>query len=394
MIRVNKKYRYPWRDGGQFGLLVDGRQFFPCMIDAINDAREFVCLETYLMESGSVANRFIDAIIEARRRHVNVYLLLDHYGCRQLRDSDVQRLRDAGAELEFYNPFRWHDLFSSMRRDHRKMLLIDGALAFVGGAGITDDFVPPGIDDSSWHELMIRIEGPVLQDWLDLFTRSWQEVTGAPSTLPVVIPSPRPANQIGRVSISSGARHQEINRSLIKRCRSAERRIWISTPYFIVSRKIRRALRRAARRGVDVRVLVPGPISDHPWVSQASRGYYMRLLRAGVRIFEYQPRFIHAKVQLCDSWSSLGSCNLDRWNQRWNLDANQEVEDTLFAEQIAREFEKDFNHSEEILFANWRIRPRHQRLREWFWGRLVYLLERLRPPKRKLRHRKTYRSRK
>ncbi|HID48623.1 MAG TPA: phosphatidylserine/phosphatidylglycerophosphate/cardiolipin synthase family protein [Chromatiales bacterium] len=375
MRPFNHKSCFPWRSGCYFTLLVDGPRFFPRMLDAIREASDFICLEMYLMESGKVAGRFITALVAARQRGVRVFVLLDDFGSHALDQADRRRMTNAGIHLQFFNPFRWQRLYASLPRDHRKLLLVDGELAFVGGAGITDEFQHPTRPALSWRETMVQIEGPVVQDWLDLFSRSWQQASGQPCHLPVVVPAARQEDQLGRVSIAEGRGRQEINRSLIKRSRNAERRIWICTPYFIVSRKLRHTLRRMARAGLDVRVMVPGPISDHPWVRHASRGYYTRLLRQGVRIFEYQPRFLHAKIQLCDNWASIGSSNLDRWNQRWNLDANQEIDDPRFATAIAEMFEADLRHCHEIRYEDWLIRPASQRIREWFWGRCVRLLD-------------------
>lgn len=371
----NKKYQFPWRSGNNFQLLIDGRQFFPCMLDAINEAQTYVCLETYLMESGKVANRFIEALINAQQRGVMIYLYLDSYGSMGLGEKDRQKLLNANIQLVLYNPHSIFQFYRSLKRDHRKLLLVDGKVGFVGGAGITDEFMPAKMPDNSWHEVMVRIEGAVLHDWLELFSHSWHTTTQSPTRLPVLNLPEQSDKSMGRLSVAEGYRYQEINRSLIKRCRNAEHKVFISTPYFLISKKLRRTLRRAARQGIDVRVLVPGKISDHPWVSHASRGYYTRLLRAGVRIFEYQPRFLHAKIQLCDNWVSIGSSNLDRWNQHWNLDANQEIEDSVFSGEVMRLFKHNFTQSEEILHANWKIRPLRQRIREWFYGRFVHILE-------------------
>jgi len=369
------KYRFPWRSGNQFQLLIDGRQFYPCMLDAINEAKSYVCLETYLIESGKITDRFIEALLNARSRGVIVYVFLDSYGSQGLKEKDREKLIQAEVQLEFYNPVNLFHFYLSLERNHRKLLLVDGCTGFVGGAGITDDFMPAKMPDNSWHEVMVRIEGAVLHDWLELFSHSWHKTSRSPTKLPVHNLNEPIEKSMGRLSIADGYLRQEINRSLIKRCRNAEQKIFISTPYFILSIKLRRALRKAARQGLDVRILVPGKISDHPWVSRASRGYYTRLLRAGVRIFEYQPRFLHAKVQLCDNWVSIGSSNLDRWNQRWNLDANQEIDDSKFSQEVRRLFELNFSQSEEIIFANWRIRPRRQRITEWFYCRFIHILE-------------------
>ena len=170
---------------------------------------------------------------------------------------------------------------------------------------------------------------------------------------------------------------QEIKRSLYNRVRRAERRVWVQIAYFVPSRKVRRALRQAAGRGVDVRLLLPGPYTDHPAIRHAGRRFYAGLLRAGVRIFESQPRFLHAKTMLCDNWVSIGSSNLDRWNLRWNLEANQEVDNILFAQATGAMFEEDFLNSIECRYEDWRRRPWYARLREHLWGRVDMWLENL-----------------
>jgi len=136
-------------------------------------------------------------------------------------------------------------------------------------------------------------------------------------------------------------------------------------------------LRKAARRGVDVRLLLPGPITDHPSVRYAGRRFYHSLLRTVVRIFEYQPRFLHAKLLLCDDWVSLGSCNVDRWNLRWNLEANQEIEASQFAARVRELFATDFGVSAECHTQQWQLRSRYRKWQEWFWGRVDRLLEKM-----------------
>jgi len=182
--------------------------------------------------------------------------------------------------------------------------------------------------------------------------------------------------QPGRVVVGQGALRAEMQRSLVTRLRRAESRVCISTAYFVPSWKVRRAIRYAANKGVDVRLLLPGPFIDHPVIRHAGRRFYLRLLRNGVRIFEYQPRFIHSKVALCDDWVSIGSSNIDRWNLRWNLEANQEVSDPGFADTVAAMFQDDFLVSREYKLEEWQRRSWYRRLLEWFWGGVDRLLER------------------
>ena len=168
---------------------------------------------------------------------------------------------------------------------------------------------------------------------------------------------------------------------MLNRIRHAEHKVWIASAYFFPSGKIRRALRRAAIRGKDVRLLLPGPVTDHPAIRHASRRYYSRLLRHGVRIFEYQHHFLHSKVVLVDDWCTIGSSNLDRWNFRWNLEANQEVEDAALAAAVQDMLQDDFGHSEEIDYMLWLLRSRLQRLKEWLWGKIDGWLTGLRQDK-------------
>lgn len=375
--KATDKYLFPWRSGNRFELLVDGRQFFPLMLEAIESARRYVLLEIYLFESGVVAARFIDAFVRAARRRVTVKLLLDDFGALGLSPQDRERLVQGGVELLLYNPIRFSKHLRNMLRDHRKLLIVDGEAAFVSGAGITDEFDYPENPGRSWRETAVRIRGPVIADWQELFVSMWNRHAPNPLELPATVPPAAADGARGRVSVTTALARQDIKRSLYSRVRHAKRRVWLATAYFVPSRKVRRALKRAARRGVDVRLLLPGPYTDHPAIRHAGRRFYTGLLRAGVRIFEFQPRFLHAKTVLCDDWVSIGSSNLDRWNLRWNLEANQEIQDAVFGELVKSMFDEDFRNSVECLYETWRRRPWHARLREHLWGRVDMWLESL-----------------
>ncbi|OGI52808.1 MAG: hypothetical protein A3E57_04440 [Candidatus Muproteobacteria bacterium RIFCSPHIGHO2_12_FULL_60_33] len=372
-----RKYLFPWRPGNRFELLVDGRRFFPRMLEAIEWARHHVLLEIYLFESGRVATRFIDAFVRAAGRGVVVKLLLDDFGALGLTRQDREKLTQGGVDLVFYNPLHFRKLLRNMFRDHRKLMVVDGEVAFVGGAGITDEFDLPAHPEQSWRETAVRAHGPVAADWRALFLRVWNRHASRPLDLPEPAPPAMADGMPGRVTITSALAIQEIKRSLYNRARHAEKRVWIATAYFVPSRKLRRVLEHAVRRGVDVRLLLPGAYTDHPAIRHAGRRFYSDLLRAGVRIFEYQPRFLHAKTVLCDDWTSIGSSNLDRWNLRWNLEANQEVDDAVFAQAARSMFEEDFQNSIECRYEDWRRRPWHARWRERLWGRVDMWLESL-----------------
>jgi cardiolipin synthase A/B len=365
------KYRFPWRPHNRVVLLVDGERFFPRMLERIARARLYILLEMYLFESGTQANDFIDALVDAAGRGVRVQLLLDDFGARGLSHFDRSRLQENGVNLEFYNPFYLGKLTDNLARDHRKLLLVDGGIAFTGGAGITDEFNPQAFGRRRWRETMVEIQGPVVSDWQTLFEETWYRHAAESLDLPQPVVSPDIAGGMqGRVTLARGLASQEIQRSMIQRIRGAEHRAWIATAYFVPSWRLRRSLRRAAGLGVDVRLLLPGPRTDHPGVRYAGRRFYARLLRHGVRIFEYQPRVLHAKVSLCDHWVSIGSSNFDRWNLRWNLEANQEIDDQSFAESVRAMFAVDFAESVEYRDEDWHHRPWFMRLAERLWGRV------------------------
>jgi cardiolipin synthase len=368
---------FPWRSGNHVELLIDGSAFFPRMLEAIAQARRYVLFEIYLFESGAVATRFVDAFVAAAARGVTVKLLLDDFGALNLGAADRARMRQGGVDLKFYNPLRWRKLLHNLFRDHRKLLIADGEVAFVSGAGITDDFDSPHDPTHSWRDNAVCVRGPVLADWAELFRRVWEQRTGMPLALGVPPIAPSPGGVRGRVGISQAVLAQDIKRALQHHFNRAQYRAWIATAYFVPPRKLLRALKRAVRRGVDVLLLLPGSYTDHPAVRHAGQRYYGRLLRNGVRVLEYQPRFLHAKTALCDDWVSIGSSNHDRWNLRWNLEANQEVSDPVFAQTVAAMFADDLRDSREITYAEWRRRPLLARLRERWWGRIDMWLENL-----------------
>lgn len=372
------KYRFPWREGNSYRLLVDGGAFLPAMEAAIRAARHYILLEMYLVESDRLTDRFLDAICRAGNRGVRTCLLLDDFGARLLRRTDRKALLGCGVELVFFNPLRPLRWLNNLKRDHRKLLLVDGEVAFTGGAGLAEVFLTSGGSSRGWHEVMVEIRGPVVADWHVLFAESWRLAGGGPLEIPVPVPAALPGGHPGRVSAHGSALGQrDIVRALLNHIRRAERRVWVATAYFLPSRKLRRALKRAARRGVDVRLLLPGERIDHPSVRRIGTRYYGRLLGAGVRIFEYRPRFLHLKLQLCDDWAAVGSSNLDRWNLRWNLEAAQELRDPKLLQQLEALFTADFAEAREISYRQWCRRPWYLRQLEQGWALVEAIARRL-----------------
>ena len=364
---------YPERNGNSFRLLAGPDEFLPVMELAIHRAKRFVLFEQYLISSGAVTSRFIDAFAASARRNVPVYMLIDHFGARGLSNADRKRIREAGISLVFYNPAYLSNFFRGLPRNHCKVLLIDGELAYTGGAGISDDYEMQG-NNPSWHDLIVEMAGPIVGDWQNQFVRLWQHRDGE-ITLPDVMAEPAGA-QRGKLLLSLRGMKKHIRQALLKRIRHASGRVWLATAYYLPGRRVLRALRAAKRRGVDVRLLLPGEINDHPSVYHAGRRYYHSLLRHGIRIFEYQPAFMHAKAYLCDDYSSIGSCNMDRWGLRWNLEANLESSDPALAVETEAFFEAAFARSREVTLDAWLKRPLQNRVKEWLFGYIDLMLER------------------
>lgn len=371
---------WPWRTGNRFLLMDSSEHYFGRLIQAIDAAGSFVLLEMYLVESGALAERFIEAFVRAARRGVDVRLVLDGFGSMGLRQPDRDRLTSAGVELRFYNLVSLRKKLHNFLRDHRKLVIVDGRVAFVGGVGLTDEFGVAGPSGTPWRDLVVEISGPVVSDWQHAFARTWER-TGSPLSLQPPANEPLTGETaLGRVVLSEAWYRSALANAVARRIGVANKRAWIMSAYFVPSRRFRKALRRAARRGVDVRLVVPGPLTDHPWVRHAARRFYGKLLRNGVRIFEYQPRVLHAKMTICDDWVSVGSSNLDRWSFKWNLEANQEIEDQAFADAAAAVFVKDCGLSLELDPQHWPKRAWVDRLQERLAGLLDRWLDRWRRP--------------
>lgn len=372
---------FPWREGNSFELLVDGEQFFPRLLDSIAQARHWIVLEFYLVESGACAEQLIKALVAARARGVQVRCLFDAFGSLHLGQAQRECLQKAGVEVRFYNPLALARSLRNFHRDHRKLLLIDGVCGFVGGAGITDSFWSPSHPQHCWHEVMVLMQGPLLQDWKALFEAQWERHDrwfawrfALPLPLRRIPKPPSDRAGMGRVAYAAARRHRDILYNLLRAIRHARQRLYLATPYFLPTGKIRRALMRAARRGVDVRLLLTGAHTDHPPIRYAGQRHYARLLKAGVRIYEYQPRFVHLKMVLVDDWVTLGSCNFDHWNLRWNLEANLEAIDPGLSRAVHACFERDFAQSHEVDLSSWQARPWFSRLYQRLWGYFDRLL--------------------
>jgi cardiolipin synthase len=355
--------------GNEVTSLSNGDQAFPAMLEAIRAARHTITLETYIYRSSHVAREFTAALAERARAGVKVHLLLDWAGSQKMSRDDLGRLREAGVEVVFYRPLRWYNLDRLNHRTHRKLLVVDGRIGFTGGFGIADQWLGHAQNRDHWRDLQCRVEGPAVAQLQSAFMDDWFETKGialdGPGYFPNLDPRGPALAQALRSSPSGGS--ASLRLMYLLAIASATRRILIANSYFVPDRMTVAMLVTARRRGVDVEVVVPGPILDAQVVRRASRGTWGPLLAAGVRIYEYQPTMYHTKLMIVDDvWVSVGSANLDDRSFRLNQEANLNVFDAAFGAEQARVFGDDRAHSRRITLEEWRHRSVWERIQEWF----------------------------
>lgn len=341
-------------EGNRVTLLRDGAEAFPAMLEAIDAARSRVLLEMYWFDTDRVGVQFRDALLRAHERGVEVLVLYDAVGSLGLSAQFFHPLREP-EQVRVYNPLApWRSRLSRLsRRDHRKLLIVDD-VAFTGGINLAEPWLPSDDKTAPWRDDAVAVRGPAVAVLAASFHTTWQSLdeasTGA--SAPPAIPTAWAEVGSARVAVlaQSLTRHRRaLFNAYFARVMSARRRIWIANAYFLPNGRMSRGLRHAALRGVDVRILVPGR-SDVEIVRHASRSVWGRLLRAGARIFEFQPSVLHSKTAVIDGeWSTIGSFNLDYLSYASNLELNVSVLDREFAATVERSFELDWQRSQEVV---------------------------------------------
>jgi cardiolipin synthase A/B len=356
-------------------VLTNGAQFYPAMRDAILHAEASVNFEAYIFDPGAAVDMLIDAMVERARAGVEVRVVVDSIGSARLIGAPARRLQDAGCQLRFYQPITWYRLHRLNNRTHRELLIVDGRIAFTGGAGVADWWLRPAGDSPAWRDTMVRIEGPIVTALQGVFAENWLECCGEILTSPRDWPTLASAGTTESMLVkSSPSDRATVSRVVFQMLiDGAISEIAISTPYFLPDRALRRSLARAARRGVSVRVIVPGPITDQHFVRLASRRLYGELLQNGVRIFEYRPAMTHVKALLVDRvWAVIGTTNVDNRSFEHNDEVNVAFRDRAVNARLRRDFESDLAASDEITLDAWRARPWLEKL----VGPIGWILER------------------
>ncbi len=351
-------------------VLTDGGEFYEAELAAIRSARRNINVEAYIFQKGEIASRFIEALAERARAGVRVSIVLDAIGSFNTWRRTFRKLLDAGGRVEWYVPFRWHNIPRLNHRTHRELLIIDGEVGFIGGAGIADHWYKSRPGHARWRDSMYRVEGGAVASLQAMFAENWLEASGELITGPDYFPECRARGGTSALVVNSSpsmagaTRARMLYQVLIA---SAARSLHITTPYFLPDRSARRELVRAiAERGVDVKIIVPGKHSDHMLTRTSSRRLYGELLRNGAQIYEYQPSMIHAKALVVDGvWTVVGSTNFDHRSFGINDEVNLAAADEELAARVEDDFQRDLARSHRITYAEWRRRSPFERMHEW-----------------------------
>ena len=351
--------------GNQVDVLENGR-FFDVLIDEIDGARHSVHFETFLWKDGVLAQRLADAYCRRARAGVQVRLMLDANGSRGIGDRVEQQLKDAGCQLNYFHRTRLRHIGVFNNRTHRKLAIIDGRVAFAGGHCIVDSWLGDAQDKEHFADVSIRVRGPIVSQLQSVFSENWVGHTGelfvGEDVFPALQPQGAVPMHVAFVKPEGSAPAVKIlHHALI--C-FANRRLWIQNPYFIPEPEAIKAFAEAVKRGVDVRVMMPSTGgSDNPMVQHAGHHVFDKLLRGGVRLYEYPHTLLHQKVIVVDSiWSSVGSCNFDDRSFEINDEVTLGMLDADIARQLEGIFQKYVPQCREITLADWNQRGLTQRL--------------------------------
>ncbi|HYC36925.1 MAG TPA: phospholipase D-like domain-containing protein [Usitatibacter sp.] len=358
-------------DGNRATTLLNGDQIFPEMLAAIRGATRTITFETYIYWSGRVGREFADALSERARAGVKVHILIDWLGSQKIEEALLEQMRSAGCEIHMYHALRWYNLDRINNRTHRKILIADGKVGFTGGVGIADEWSGNAQDRDHWRDTHYRVEGPVVAQMQAAFLDNWMKVSGATLQGEAYFPPLESAGemlaQVFRSSPQGGAESMAL--MYLMSVAAATHSIDLSMAYFVPDEIALEALVAALRRGVRVRIIMPGEITDAKPVRRASRALWGPILEAGAELYEYQPTMYHCKVLVVDGlWVSVGSTNFDARSFRLNDEANLNVYDAGFARRQVEDFERDLARSRRITLEEWRSRPWTEKVREKFFA--------------------------
>lgn len=355
----------------QIEVIENGENFYEAELDAMRHARHSINIEAYIFHKGKVTDQVLNVLIERARAGVHVNLVMDSLGSLSTRKNYFKPLKQAGGHVEWYHRLRLHNWFIANNRTHREITLIDGSIAFLGGAGYADWWRFETKGEPRWRDTMVRVQGDAVRGLQGTFVENWLESSGQildgpdyfpplnrdPGNITALVVTSTPSSSVG------STRARVLFQTLVA---AAQKSIYITTPYFLPDKSMREELVRAKKRGVQIRVIAPGKHADHAMTRSSGRSAYGDLLQAGAEIHEYEASMIHAKITIIDGvWSVVGSTNFD--NRSFGL--NDEINLAIFNEQIAskltHDFDEDAARSKRVTLDDWKRRSILERMLEW-----------------------------
>jgi cardiolipin synthase len=362
---------------GDLQVLTNGEAFYTAELEAIRAARRSVNLEAYIFQKSEIGSLYLDALTERARAGLHVNVVLDAFGSSGAGRNYFRPLLEAGGKVSWYNGVRWYRVTRMDNRTHRELLIVDGRVGFIGGAGIADHWYRGVHGNPRWRDTMVRVEGEAVPNLQATFAENWLSASGELLNGEDYFPDLSCSNTITALVINStptvgGSTRARVLFQLL--VASAKRNISITTPYFLPDKSLMRELCRAIEeRGVKIRILVPGRKSDHMVTRSTSRGGYGPLLKAGAEVYEYQPAMIHVKMLCVDErWTVVGSTNFDNRSFGINDEVNLAICDPAVAARLEADMSADLQQSVRVSLQDWLHRPVTERAPEL----LGWLIER------------------
>jgi cardiolipin synthase A/B len=355
-------------NGNAVQTLVNGDEIFPSMLAAISAARSTINFETYIYWSGKVGYDFARALAAKSREGIEVRVLIDWVGSLPFDEDLIRVMTSADVKFVRFRPVHWYTLDRVNNRTHRKLLIVDGRVAFTGGVGIADKWLGDARNVDEWRDTHYHITGPVVAAFQAAFGENWLEATGETLLGDEFYPPLEAAGDLQAQLVVSSQPNGSENMELmfLTAIASAQNNIRIGMAYFVPDDTALKQLVEARQRGVEIEVIVPNHLTDVPIVRKGSRHFWGELLRAGVRIHEFQPTMYHPKILIVDDvWTSFGSANFDERSLRLNDEASLNVYGADFSATQIDIFAADLERSREITLAEWEARPLSEKVTDW-----------------------------
>ncbi len=363
-------YGFSFIEGNAVKLLWKGVETFQTIFDTLKKAKELICLEFYIFRNDETGNELAEILKQKASEGVKVYILYDHYGSFGTSRKFWKSLKESGVQIKASRPFKWTSPFQYIYRDHKKLIIVDGKIAFTGGLNIANEYrgYHRLIKKEGWRDTGIFLEGPVVKTLLDIFKKSWELWKGEPIKFQKNVEPAVGGLPVLPIFASSAKGRRKMRKLMYYSFNKAIKSIYLTTAYFTPSKRMIQLLENAVLRGVDVKILLPGK-SDVLPAHYAGRAFYTRLLKSGVELYNYQGEILHAKTSIFDGvWSIIGSANLDFQSLRRNDEGNVGIIDEGFGKKMTDIFYEDLKHSLRITLNEWVKRPVFEKIKENFFA--------------------------